>query len=349
MSYGLNTNVLTIFEENNYYPFGLKHKGYNDYTPTNYKYKYNGKELQDELGLNMYDYGARNYDPTLGRWINIDPLAEKMPSMSPYNYAMNNPIFFVDPDGMEPYVSQVDRTSEMTNDEWLVHNRGVTDNMMNGGKSSDSALEMAKLSKNVYGQGGDTAGYTQVGDSYNYSSGLKAALFKKGSMYVLAIAGTDFSQWKDWENNGKQLIGVSEQYEQGLKLATKLLQDPKIFGHLTVTGHSLGGGIAEYIAMNRGIHAVTFNAAGVSIFTSGIHRNSNTDAYILATDPLNTIQQNTFLPSAGGKIHYLPPAFNTGSYYNGHSIDHIIEALTPNHYFQDITRALYRATQRLKL
>ena len=98
MSYGLNANVLTIFEENNYYPFGLKHKGYNDYTPTSNKYKYNGKELQDELNLNVYDYGARNYDPALGRWMNIDPLAEKMSRYSPYNYCFDNPIRFTDPD-----------------------------------------------------------------------------------------------------------------------------------------------------------------------------------------------------------------------------------------------------------
>lgn len=100
---GTTTPSLQIVEESSYYPFGLKQKVAGEVVnQTGYKYKYNGKELQDELGLNFYDYGARNYDAALGRWMNIDPLAEKFPGWSPYSFCYNNPMRFTDPTGMAP-------------------------------------------------------------------------------------------------------------------------------------------------------------------------------------------------------------------------------------------------------
>jgi RHS repeat-associated protein len=66
------------------------------------KYLFNGKEFQDELNLNWYDYGARMYMPELGRFGTMDPMADKIASWSPFSYTLNNPINFFDPDGLYP-------------------------------------------------------------------------------------------------------------------------------------------------------------------------------------------------------------------------------------------------------
>ncbi len=102
----INTST-EIIEESNYYPFGLKHKGYNNVVNgTHHPYGFGGKEEQSEFGINWVDITARNYDPTLGRWMNLDPLAEYMRRHSPYNYAFDNPIFYIDPDGMAPMANE---------------------------------------------------------------------------------------------------------------------------------------------------------------------------------------------------------------------------------------------------
>lgn len=90
-----------IVQANDYYPFGLTFNSYSRENSTANDYKYNGKEEQTELGLGWLDYGARMYQPEIGRWQHVDAKSEKYHPISPYVYAVNNPIFYVDPDGNE--------------------------------------------------------------------------------------------------------------------------------------------------------------------------------------------------------------------------------------------------------
>jgi RHS repeat-associated protein len=107
----ISNSVVERRSRNDYYSFGMEHyKGSNEYTTQKNNYKYNGKELVEEMGWNNNLYGFRNYDSALGRFSTIDPLESEAYSSNPYQYVNNNPISLIDPFGLKADTTRVYNT-----------------------------------------------------------------------------------------------------------------------------------------------------------------------------------------------------------------------------------------------
>ena len=93
-----------ILQEAHYDPWGYALGGsWVNNSSVDNLYQYNGKEVNNDIGLGLMDYGARWYDPGVGKWTSVDPMASQFPSYSPFNFSLNNPIRLIDPDGRAPY------------------------------------------------------------------------------------------------------------------------------------------------------------------------------------------------------------------------------------------------------
>ncbi|MDQ1094929.1 MULTISPECIES: RHS repeat-associated core domain-containing protein [Chryseobacterium] len=198
-----NGTGVEVIEENNYYPFGLKHEGYNGLTGNpSYQYKYNGKELQAETG--MYDYGARFYMPDIGRWGVVDPLAETSRRWSTYTYAYNNPTMFVDPDGMQ-------------NTDWYQKQKDGT--YKNIKKSTDLVILDEKGKKvPTFTSAGPLGGYNE-----DYAEGVNEArnqgIISKSDAKEASNIATIYGIEKGGEGTAGAIVGAEGLYS--------LLKNPK--------------------------------------------------------------------------------------------------------------------------
>ena len=187
----------TVKETNHYYPFGGL------FASTSVQpFKYNGKEFDSKNGLNWYDYGARHYDATLGRWHVVDPLADKYYGYSPYAYCYNNPLKYIDPDGKDgilitfpdykievygfkvPYLghagvllidNETGKTKYYEYGRYDKENKGIVRNMVvpnvkvddNGKPTLESLENVLESISNKSGQGGCIEGAYIESDSFN--------------------------------------------------------------------------------------------------------------------------------------------------------------------------------------
>jgi len=129
-----------VEQVNHYYPFGgLFGESTNASTQ---KYKYNGKELERVHGLDWYNYGARFMSPDVGRFITMDPMAEKYYSVSPYAYCGNNPINAIDVDGNFPLFPIIYKSMAL-----LMEKKGTSNDMRETGYAMQHPINALKVGK----------------------------------------------------------------------------------------------------------------------------------------------------------------------------------------------------------
>jgi RHS repeat-associated protein len=279
---------------------------------------YNGKELDNISALHWYDYSARHYDATLGRFITPDPLSEKYYNISPYAYCVNNPIRYIDPTGMDWYEAQdgtvtwTDYTSQKDLDDNNITGKylGQAHVVFNGSRSEQLGTKNGKsgyidgegavtASVSLYGPGGadditSMTGYTMTSDAAKYGAideGLYNANYdaagKSGALksnWVLNNRGeVRMLDGGINPNSPNQISANGEGYKNG------------IFIHSTNASGYAGGTVSTGCPLLAPQDFKTFNSvmSGVTNFTVQVTRQAT---QLMPLQGVTGVVPNIFVP-----------------------------------------------------
>ena len=202
-----------IQQVQHYYPFGLS---FAEATNRSYQpYKYNGKELVSDEGLNWYDYLARVYDPALLIFTTMDPMAEKYYSISPYAYCMNNPVRYIDLDGMSTHTDSLGHVVAVyNNDDMGVYKHDISSSTYDGSLlSADGGTMMGETyfwNEFINPESRDIFGTIQFGKSFDPIIAEKTKLAEGMNLKEIAAnsgGGGVFDIKKDYQDVGGLLGG----------------------------------------------------------------------------------------------------------------------------------------------
>jgi RHS repeat-associated protein len=265
-----------VLEINDYYPFGMLNNGLSDpgiTDPIN-NYKYNGKELQTELSLQWLDYGARFYDPVIGRFHTIDPLSENYSFQSPYVYAGNEPIRMMDINGMGP-----------GGDIWNFL-KGVGNGIGSGAKGTVNFINSDAWKAQTWKNTGNLL--------------LGAAALQNGNIGTLSSIDATF---------GTNTVGAVECVAQTVNNAVNTLANGTPEQKGEVVGQVLWG-VAEGVALSKGAGAVSEIAKGTETVATGVKVSEGGIQY---SEELVQRAQNLYPKKAEiTELHHIDPKYLGG-------------------------------------
>lgn len=252
-----------IVDNNNYYPFGLSHIGQEKGLLGGYlNYKFGGKELQE---TGMFDFGARFYMPDLGRWGVIDPLAETSRRFTPYNYAYNNPISFIDPDGRKAMNPDEERMSFASGGA-LEYNLSGRPGSFSNFLGFDDPIDA--LNRNVKRGGGGNVTKNETGPGLLKKIGnFFGRLFgksKKAAVGVATVGVITFEGVAPALDVGATIAGVSRIGVWGLPLMLNgdsgfSANSKPITGAVDIPDEAVDDGPGKNITLYRGVSSKIFH------------------------------------------------------------------------------------------